>query len=91
MRGAAFCQQVSLRCFLNTMESKNKVILSELETETLNTAFKGYNLKETFWSTFGVTCGAETNNTGQPAVKNFSSVRKPRTFLDATTASLVYP
>lgn len=74
------------------MESKNKVILSELETETHNTAFKGYNLKDTFSSTFGVTCGADkTNNKGQPAVNNFSSVRKPRTFLDATTASLVYP
>ena len=77
LRGAAFCQQVSLRCFLNRMES---------------TAFKGYNLKDTFWSTFGVACGAdETNNKGQPAIKNFSSVRKPRTFLDTTTASLVYP
>ena len=74
------------------MESKNKVILSELETETLDSAFKGYDLKDTFWSTFGVTCGAdETNNKGQPAVKNFSSVTKPRTLLDATTASLVYP
>ena len=56
----------ALRCFLNRREPKSKVILHKLVTETRDTAFKRYNVGDTF----GVTCGADkTNNQGQLAVK----------------------